>query len=640
MKNIIHPTHYFVVGLLILSSVTVLATPNPQSHILTAYDTVSLTAPSLTVVDGQTTISVGTSQDSSIPGEPLLPVLTKTYEFPLRTTIISATAVPISTSQSALSAPIAMVPRPLIDSVTTVEQPTPSSVYSQDQLYPASWSSYKLTGGLNHDNVPTAFLTITLHPVRYNPIQSEITYASSFSITIQYQLPSKPLTLGNETSLVIITTNSYKSLVKPLVDHKIAHGVSTKTVTITDITKGTYFPVEGRDTAEKMKYFIKAAHENWGTLYVLLMGSFQWVPTRSVLLETDTGSVYQELDFPSDLYFADLYNGTGSFCSWDSNNNGKYGEWPYPEGHAAVDIMDLVPDVHVGRLACLTKAEVRTAVDKVILYETTAHNASWFSRMVVAGGDTFDKAIEGGTDYNEGEVTTQAALDVMTNFTGIKLYTSLHNITLANMTKEINTGAGFIYVCGHGSPRNWATHYNGDYGNWTDGLSNKAMKTLTNDGKCAVLMVGGCHNSEIDVTPMNMVRGILREGLGYFKWSPEKFGEYYLYNYVPETWSWCFVKDASGAMATMGSSGYGCVQVGDNDHDGVPDCTQYFDGWFEINFFKLYSQDHVVVLGQTYDQDVTGYVTSFPTDTSRYDAKVMATHVLLGDPSLLIGGYD
>jgi hypothetical protein len=336
-----------------------------------------------------------------------------------------------------------------------------------------------------------------------------------------------------------------------------------------------------------------------------------------------------------------LYDGNGSFSSWDSNNNGKYGEWPYPESHPAVDCMDLVPDVHVGRLACMTKAEVRVAVDKIINYETTAYNASWFSRMIVGGGDTFDKAIEGGTDYNEGEIVTQAALDVMPQFTPIKLWASLHNITLENLTREIGEGAGFLYLVGHGSPRNWATHYNGDYGNWTDGLNNKAIKTLTNDGKCPILMVGGCHNSEIDVTPMNMVKGILTEGLfGYFHYGSDGFGSYYLYNYVPETWSWVFVKDASGAMASMGSCGFGCVQVGDWNQDGIPDCTQQYDGWFEINFFHLYNQDNVKVLGQTYDQDITEYVTAFPCMSNRYDAKVIATHVLLGDPSLLIGGYE
>ena len=392
--------------------------------------------------------------------------------------------------------------------------------------------------------------------------------------------------------------------------YKIAHGISTKIVTITDIVKGTNFTAQGRDTAEKMKYFIKAAHEQWDTLYVMLVGNYKQVPTRDVWIETDVGQEYQELNFACDLYFADLYDGNGSFCSWDSNNNGIYGEWPYPDGHAAVDKMDLVPDVHLARLACMTKAEVRTQVKKIINYENTTKGASWFNRMVVAGGDTFPNE-GGGTNINEGEVTTQYALNEMPQFTGIKLWTSLGNISTENITVQLDQGAGFVYLCGHGNPKNWATHPH-DNTTWISGFNNKDIKPLSNANKCPILMVGGCHNSEIDVTPMNFITGFLegRHQLlpGWRNW----FGEYFLYDYVPECWSWVFVKGSGGAMASMGSCGFGCDGDGDYNHDGIPDCTQEYDGWFEINFFHLYGHDNVSVLGNIYDQDVTQYLPELP----------------------------
>jgi len=53
----------------------------------------------------------------------------------------------------------------------------------------------------------------------------------------------------------------------------------------------------------------------------------------------------------------------------------------------------------------------------------------------------------------------------------------------------------------------------------------------------------------------------------------------------------------------------------------------------------LYNQENVTILGQNYDQVVTGYIHNFPVDTNRYDAKIVQTHILLGDPSLKIGGY-
>ena len=60
----------------------------------------------------------------------------------------------------------------------------------------------------------------------------------------------------------------------------------------------------------------------------------------------------KNLDFASDLYYADLYNANGSFCSWDTDNDGLYAEWPYPQPQQ--DTVDLVPDVYVGDSpACL-----------------------------------------------------------------------------------------------------------------------------------------------------------------------------------------------------------------------------------------------------------------------------------------------
>ena len=70
-------------------------------------------------------------------------------------------------------------------------------------------------------------------------------------------------------------------------------------------------------------------HETW------------WVPVRySHLNDGGEGS------YLTDLYFADIYNPDGSFSSWDSNNNGIFGEW----NATAKDVVDMYPDVYVGRL--------------------------------------------------------------------------------------------------------------------------------------------------------------------------------------------------------------------------------------------------------------------------------------------------
>lgn len=437
--------------------------------------------------------------------------------------------------------------------------------------------------------------------------------------------------------MLIISSGWYKPLLRSLADHKESHSVKTKLVTLKDIYKSVYFPVTGTDNPEKIKYFIKNAIENWGISYVMLVGDFRRVPIRYTHLETDAGGLYEELKFPTDLYYADIYDSEGNFSSWDTDDDDIYGEWP--DKALREDIVDLSPDVHVGRLACMFISEVKTLVDKIIDYEENANTSEWFKTMIVCGGDTFDKSWEGGTDYNEGEVANEKALEYLPEFSPVRLYASLGNLTNENMLNEISKGSGFLYFVGHGNPRYWSTHENGDYANWTQGFSNKDMLKLTNEGKYPILMVGGCHNSEFDVTPLNLIKGFLEEGFDYFTYSEDGFGSYYLYNWALECWSWVFVRAKGGAIASMGSIGYGGVSIGDYNGNDIPDCIEGLDGWFETQFFRLYNEENIDILGETYGQVITDYVNNFPVYSDRYDCKIVETHLLIGDPSLKIGGY-
>jgi hypothetical protein len=156
-----------------------------------------------------------------------------------------------------------------------------------------------------------------------------------------------------------------------------------------------------------------------------------------------------------------------------------------------------------------------------------------------------------------------------------------------------------------------------------------------------ILIVGGCHNSEVDVTPLNFIKGLLTERLKYFVSNETYLGEYYLSDWVPQCWSWvCVTVPRGGAIASIGSIGFGAVNIGDFDHNGIPDCVEGADGWLELEVFRLYHNDHVDFLGQAYGQAVANYAHNFPVDTNRYDAKVLETHILYGDPSLKIGGYE
>lgn len=139
--------------------------------------------------------------------------------------------------------------------------------------------------------------------------------------------PTNPVTTRADVySLLIITPTIFQQALQPLVIHKNAMGLPTKLVTLDKVYRQMYW--HGRDDAEKIKYFIKTAIEEWGIKYVLLVGGRSsqvrptwYCPVRYVKMVDDWDAEYL-----SDLYFADIYDANGNFSSWD-NNNGIFGEW-------------------------------------------------------------------------------------------------------------------------------------------------------------------------------------------------------------------------------------------------------------------------------------------------------------------------
>jgi len=640
---------FSIVLMVVSSSYSVLGftSSSPASTTMTTKEfTYHFSVPTIEISDDDAVVHLQEAHQYLMdPGAPVLPITLETMEFPLGTqiTVVSCDVRLNNDLEVSHQITAALPSVPTTDISNEPQMIKNPDIYEQNSYYPSQWYSYKLSGGLNEYDQHTTFFTLQINPVRYNPVEQNIKSLQSITLTISVKEPTHPFTTASDAyDMIIICADKYASLLEPLVTHKNAHGVMTKIVPLNDIYQGTYFTVQGIDDQEKIKYFIRDAHEQWNISYVMLVGNYNQVPVRYTALETDTGGQYEELEFVTDLYYSDLYNGEGNFSSWDTDGDGIYGEWPYPSSHQREDIVDLVPDVYIGRLACMFKAEVKTMVNKIIDYETTTYGSDWFNTMVVCGGDTFDKSWEGGTDYNEGEEVNRAVEEILPDFTSTRLWVSLDTLSTESITTEVSKGAGVLVMVGHGNPRNWATHNNGDYRNWTGDFGNKNMWKLSNKGMYPILMCGGCHNSKIDVTPLDILRGLLTEGFHYFSYNdPMDLGGFWYSNWVPECWGWAFVRVPNGGtIASMGSTGYGGVAIGDSNHNGIPDCVEDMDGWFETQFFRLYNDEHIDNLGRTYGQTINNYVQTFPVYSDRYECKIVETHILLGDPSLKIGGYE
>ncbi|HHF55470.1 MAG TPA: hypothetical protein ENL42_00960, partial [Thermoplasmatales archaeon] len=143
-------------------------------------------------------------------------------------------------------------------------------IYATAASYPENWIEPRITVGLyNGERVVT--LSLFLYPCKYIPAENKLLYTDKIDVTIKYEPPKKPLFTKDEYDLLIIAPDSWMDELQPLKEHKEQHGIKTIIVGLDEIYSGKYFAAEGRDDAEKIKYFIKNAIEEWGIEYVMLV---------------------------------------------------------------------------------------------------------------------------------------------------------------------------------------------------------------------------------------------------------------------------------------------------------------------------------------------------------------------------------
>ncbi|MCX6667767.1 MAG: C25 family cysteine peptidase [Euryarchaeota archaeon] len=577
-------------------------------------------------------------------GKPILPSHTETFTFPLGTKIKNVECViPSDITKEIISKKIEPAPKPVLSiyidkakiSNNSVEKEIveDSSIYTSSNLYPDKWYDYNIGCGLDKGQ-HVIFLTVQTYPVRYSPAENTIYYTNDVDVKITFEKPTNSVKFADTYDMVIIAPKKFSAKLQPLIKHKNDIGVSTILKTTEDI----YANYKGRDEPEQIKYFIKDAIENWGVKYVLLVGGMKgqrnswYVPVRYVNLE-DIDWVYNETSYISDLYYADVYkynesSGGYEFDNWDSNGNGIFAEWK-SGSHFPQDTLDLHPDVIVGRLACRNTYEVGTVVKKIIKYETSTADKEWFKRLVLVGGDS----VPTDDNYYEGEIETNLSASYMQplGFDITRLWTSTGALKgQRDVIREINRGAGFIHFSGHGTPMVLSTYIPHNE-TWIDCLYTFNMYRLKNRYKLPIVVVGGCHSSQFNVTFLNFFKGLREERLKYFVSNEDYMGSFWKNEWIPECWSWHMVsKRNGGSIAVIGNTGLGYIYPGDYTLNGL-------EGWIDTRFFYEIGVQGKTTLGQAHSQAITDYVENFPVHTDRIDCKTIQQWTLLGDPSLKIG---
>jgi hypothetical protein len=558
--------------------------------------------------------------DSVLPYDeaPMMPFASKTYEFPLGTKITNVIVMCSDVVTIDVKKPVKPVPskQKTDGTIAHVKTSLNQEVYSSSKPFPSEWVSYSTGAGLNKVNDHVLFLSLHIFPTGYLPFENLVQYVRKIRVDITYEEPEIMTSNSDVYDLVIISPLEFSNSLEPLINHKNSYGVETNLVILDDI----YENYRGRDKAEKIKYFVKYAVEEWNAHYVLLVGDVQKLPIRK------TYASPWEPDLLSDLYYADIYDKNYSFCSWDANENDLFGEVDFESGFPPnfidLDDVDLYADVHIGRISCSNEDELDIVVNKIIKYEREVYDQIWFKKIILIGGDTFPLANGAPPFVYEGEITNIKVAQELPDFDHVKLWASRRNLNAFTFNRAMSKGAGFVSYAGHGFEHGWGTYPPNAIRKKMIIYFTPYLNGIRNYNKLPIVFFDACLTAKFDfnITDLDEYYPLLTRFLVLFTKLEYNPSDFY------PCFAWCFLnKENGGAIATIGATRTAYTWV---DKDGVYAGAGYLD----VHFFKAYEE------GVTVGEMLTFAQNDYINNVWR-DYFTIEEFLLIGDPSLMVGGY-
>jgi len=588
-----------IVGVLLISGLGAVATPIGEYK----HQKTSLSFSQLSIQEKDNYITLELDGANSVlmkKDHYMVPTCIETFTFPFGTEIESVRCTPKNIHSQQITKDLMIAPEPVLYNQFTLDAQTESIKTTPKTIQ--KWYEYDVGAGMINRNERGIIVEVEVYPVQYDPSKNMIEWAESIDVEIKYNAPDQPISFDDEYSFIVLAKEEFSDELDDLIQHKIDRGITTKFVSVEEIYDGTYFPAQGRDNQEKIKYFIKNAIENWGTSNVLLVGGSAKFPTRTThvwIQEEYDQYGYVEI-FVSDLYYADIYDGTGGFCSWESNGNDIFGEYNW---NGETDDVDLHPDVYLGRWACTTGSQVTTCVNKVVTYEDTpAYQQAWFTNLVVVGGDSFPDDDE----IDEGEFINQKVIDMMDGFIPDKQWVTNGKLTswvptgVTSIKNAINAGCGFVDFSGHGNTNVWATHPHNDHSTWvptpTGGIRSNDLSTLSNGNKLPIVTVEACSTAK--------------------------------YASDSNCFNWAFIHNPNGgAIGSFGATALGWGYIGTGVSQGLI-------GKIGLDTFRAYKLDGSITFGEMWAKALERYIGA---GMDAMDYKTVEEWQAFGDPTLAIG---
>jgi len=176
-------------------------------------------------------------------------------------------------------------------------------------------------------------------------------------------------------------------------------------------------------------------------------------------------------------------------------------------------------------------------------------------------------------------------------------------------------------MSGHGHPLRWDTHPVDNPDVWMGGIHERNMPRLFNMRKLPVVIVGGCHNAQFNIT-WYRTRHSEDFGDDLFYWTHGDPGPI-CFNWVMIMVPW------GGAIASVGGTGLTSSLVGQP-------CSG--NGEIATNIFYMIGQEGATTLGQAY----AGAIQKFIDENlvGLWETHCITIYNPFGDPSLIFGGFS
>jgi hypothetical protein len=289
-----------------------------------------------------------------------------------------------------------------------------------------------------------------------------------------YQPTFRPTTDGSAVEYVIVTSQALSGEFQRLANWKTQKGVQAVVRTVEWIDQ-TY--PNGVDRAERIRFFIRDAYQNWDTAFVLLGGDTEIVPPRYAQMV-----VFEGERIPSDYYYGCLDG------NWNGDGDNRFGE--SLTGGFPGDEIDLIYELSVGRAPASTLADADAFVDKTLLYDQAPPAHTRYPHSILALAERLFQDLHGADIAQDALQLAPPIFQVRRLYEEAFNYPGALELTREAAIDSINHGFGIVHHVGHGF-RNTMSMGLGS-------ISNGDVDLLTNGPRNSVVFAINCSSASID----------------------------------------------------------------------------------------------------------------------------------------------